>query len=67
MNCIDALDANSTIFVDSDLGHGFKGEDVARKVYERGYRTIYFATGFESNKFQQLDFIKGIVGKAPPF
>ncbi|MCC5792128.1 MAG: HAMP domain-containing histidine kinase [Legionellaceae bacterium] len=67
MNFIDSIDVNSKIYVDSDLGNGLKGEDVARKIYDQGYRNIYLATGFDSVKFGQPYFIKGIVGKAPPF
>ena len=44
-----------------------KGEELAREIYNQGYKNLYIATGFESNKFKELKFLKGVIGKVPPF
>jgi anti-sigma regulatory factor (Ser/Thr protein kinase) len=61
------IDIRSKIYIDSDLGNGLKGEEVAREIYNQGYKNLYIATGFESNKFKELKFLKGVIGKVPPF
>jgi hypothetical protein len=59
------IDFSTPLFVDSNLGNGVKGEDVAKKAFEAGFKTIYLATGYEASQFQPMPWIKGIVGKDP--
>jgi len=55
------------IYVDVSLLNGVRGEDVAKKLSEIGFYNIYLATGYEASSFKSLSFIKGVIGKAPPF
>ncbi|MGK5086849.1 HAMP domain-containing sensor histidine kinase [Bdellovibrionota bacterium FG-2] len=61
-----SLAKGSPVYVDANLGEGIKGEEVARKIYELGFKKVYLATGYEPEKFQGLDFLAGILGKEPP-
>lgn len=67
-NCSDTLPKDSFIYIDSDLGNGVLGEEVAKDIYAQGFIDIFLSTGKEAD---QLDYdksiIKGIGGKEPPF
>lgn len=57
-----------TIFyIDSELNDGFKGAELAKKLYNMGYRNLYLATGFPATYFESMPWIKKIVGKECPF
>jgi signal transduction histidine kinase len=60
------LDFEQKIFIDSNLSHGIKGEDVARKLFAEGFKSLYLATGYAPDQFPAMDFIKAVVGKEPP-
>lgn len=59
------LSAQSAVFIDSNLGNGLRGEDVAKKIYELGFKKIFLCTGYEKNSFPTLPWISDVVGKAP--
>ncbi|MFN3454782.1 MAG: sensor histidine kinase [Pseudobdellovibrio sp.] len=61
-----AINKNSKIYIDSNLGNGVKGEEIAKALYDEGYAQIYLATGYQAESFQHLKFLKGVVGKDPP-
>ncbi len=67
MEKIDQYDKNVSIYIDSGLGNDVKGEDVAKILYEQGIRNIYLATGYEKDSFDEMPWIKDIIGKHPPF
>jgi signal transduction histidine kinase len=54
------------IFIDSNLAHGIKGEDIARQLFAEGFNNLYLATGYSPDQFPEMGFIKGVVGKEPP-
>jgi hypothetical protein len=59
---------DATLYVDSVLEpEDLKGEEVARELFELGYQSIYLATGFSPDRFPPMPWIKGIVGKEPPW
>ena len=64
---IEKYDFNTPLYIDSDLGDGHKGEEIAKKIYEIGFKDIYLATGYEPNAFPIMPWIKGIIGKEPPW
>ncbi|MBF0107040.1 MAG: HAMP domain-containing histidine kinase [Deltaproteobacteria bacterium] len=64
---IDSFNRESVIYIDSDLGNGLRGEVIAKTIYEKGFKTIYLATGANKDSFGPMPWIKGIVGKGPPF
>lgn len=67
MNTIDSYSKNTIFYIDSELDGGYRGEEVTKILYEKGYENIYIATGFEKSDFSNLFYLKGVVGKSPPF
>ena len=63
---IDQFDKSTTFYIDSNLDTE-KGEDVARKLYDLGYHNLYLATGYSPSHFGEMPWIKGILGKDPPW
>lgn len=61
-----AIDKETPIYIDSDLQEDQKGEEVAKCVFEQGYKNIYLSTGYQSKKSVKLPWIKEVVGKEPP-
>ncbi|MBF0442237.1 MAG: hypothetical protein HQK54_10050 [Oligoflexales bacterium] len=55
------------IYIDSVLGNGIKGEDVAKELFDKGYKKIYLATGFSESHFEDIPYILEVRGKNPPF
>ncbi len=55
------------IFIDSNLKNGLKGEDVATKLHNKGFKNLFLATGYEKDRFSHLTFLKGVIGKGPPW
>ncbi len=62
----DALPREARIFIDSDLGEGIKGENIAKELHEKGYSDISMATGHGQEKFSHLSWLK-VCGKEPPW
>ncbi|MGZ3808530.1 MAG: sensor histidine kinase, partial [Bacteriovorax sp.] len=60
------IDKDSLIFIDVNLGQDIKGVDVAKRLYEDGFKKLYLATGFEADHFPRMEFIQSIIGKEPP-
>lgn len=60
------LAKSTTIFIDSSLGKGVKGEDFAKQLYEMGFRELYLSTGYAASQFPPMPWIKGVIGKEPP-
>lgn len=59
------FDKASPLFVDSNLGNGIKGEDVAKRAFDLGFVNVNLATGYDPCEFQPMPWIKRIVGKDP--
>ncbi len=59
----------STFYIDRDFGvlDQTKGEDFAKELYDQGYRNLYLATAYKSEDIGYLYWLKGIVGKEPPW
>jgi signal transduction histidine kinase len=55
------------VYIDSELGDGFKGEDIAKALHEKGFTNIHMATGHAPEQFKHLTFLKGVIGKDPPW
>lgn len=60
------LPTNTPIYIDSELGDGIKGEDIAEDLYARGYTALSMATGHSSENFASLPWLK-VSGKEPPW
>ena len=56
------------IYIDNDLRANISGIELAKQLYEQGFRTIYLATGYDKSYFnEEFSWITGIVGKEIPF
>lgn len=64
---LPAIELTTPIYIDSELGDGLRGEIYAREIFERGFKILYLATGYEASKFGELPWITAIVGKDAPF
>lgn len=65
---IDQFSLNETIFyLDSQLGNNERGEDFARFLHAKGFKSIYMTSGNSADFFQELNFLKGVKDKSPPW
>ena len=63
---VASSDKDVCIYVDVDLGLELTGVDILKKLYNDGYKNLFLTTGYSNCDFD-MDFIKGVVGKEPPF
>ncbi len=63
----DKLEMSSPVYIDANLGAGIRGEVVAEKIFKMGFSNVYLATGYEAANYTQYTFLKGVLGKEPPF
>lgn len=57
----------SEIYIDRDLPNGIKGEEYAKRLFDKGFRNIVLATGHERDFFGELPHVKKIMGKEAPW
>lgn len=57
---------NITVFIDSNLGNGVKGELEAKKLFDFGFGEIYLSTGYSSDSINKPAYIKDILSKKIP-
>jgi signal transduction histidine kinase len=57
---------SNPVYIDSNLGNGIKGEEQAKKIHTRGFRTLYLVTAHLPSQFPPMPWIKGILGKSFP-
>lgn len=62
-----AFPKDTPIYVDSNLADGVKGEDVSWMMGKKGFSNLHLATGYEASQFEEMPWLKGIVGKDPPW
>lgn len=55
------------IYIDSELQSSQRGEDIAKELYELGYRNIYISSGHPAEHFEHVTWVKGVIPKDPPF
>jgi len=60
------LPKDTPIYIDSELGGGVKGEDIAKDLHARGYTSLSMATGHGAENFAALPWLK-VAGKEPPW
>jgi signal transduction histidine kinase len=61
------LDMSLPIYIDSDLRAHIRGEEFARDLYQQGFHEIYLTTGNSLITLNDKPWLRGIVGKEPPF
>ena len=64
---IEAFPKNTPIYIDSELGNGLKGEEMAKTIHEKGFETIYLETGHPPGSFAKIPWIKDVLSKDPPW
>jgi signal transduction histidine kinase len=68
MESIESIPFESTFYIDSNLGENeMAGEDLALKLFEKGYHDLYLSTGYEKECFLQYKYLKGVIDKNPPW
>lgn len=55
------------IYIDADLNTYISGAELARDLYSQGFINLYLSTGYSADSFQEMSWIKAIIGKEPPF
>lgn len=60
------ISKDSRIYIDSELGDGEKGEEVALRLRAAGYKNIRLATGHAPEAFAHLPWLT-VTGKEPPW
>ncbi|MGB0454252.1 MAG: sensor histidine kinase [Bacteriovoracaceae bacterium] len=55
------------IYIDSNLGEDIKGEDLALELHDQGFSEIFLATGYDPSNYEGCHYLKGVIGKTPPF
>lgn len=63
---LGSLPKDAPIYIDSELGGGARGEEIARDLHEKGYSDLTLATGHDAGAFAGLPWLK-VTGKEPPF
>ncbi|MFH1355883.1 MAG: sensor histidine kinase, partial [bacterium] len=63
----DSFNKSTPLYIDSNLGDDVKGEELAKEYFEQGFENIYLATGYDPEEFTHMPWLKGVVGKEPPF
>lgn len=58
---------DTPIYVDSNLADGIKGEDVSWMMGKKGFSNLHLATGYDASQFDEMPWLKSIVGKSPPW
>lgn len=61
------IDHNTPLFIDSILDATIKGEDIAKQVFDQGFKNVYMSSGHDPSYFKDMTFLKGIIGKTPFF
>jgi signal transduction histidine kinase len=59
------LDKENVFYIDVHLSKSENGEQVTKKLFKLGYLNLYLATGYDSDQFPHVTWIKGVVGKNP--
>jgi signal transduction histidine kinase len=55
-------------YIDSYLGENvISGQELAKELFEMGYENLYMSTGYEANNFDNMPWIKGVIGKEAPW
>lgn len=63
---IQALPKDTPIYIDSDLGSGLKGENIAKELHTEGFANLTMATGHGPKEFAHLPWLQ-VTGKEPPW
>ena len=63
---VETLPKDTPLYIDSELGAGIKGEDIALDLRGKGFSDITITTGHSPDRFARLSWLK-VIGKEPPW
>lgn len=66
LSAVEVMPRSTALYMDSDLGNGIKGEEIALELHAKGFFDISMSTGHSPEKFSHLNWLK-IRGKEPPW
>lgn len=66
MEQVKNIEHSTTIYLDNNIGES-SGLKLAEKLHSLGYKNLYMATGNQPEEFANFGFLKGVIGKEPPF
>lgn len=61
------LDKNTIIYMDIHLGEKYTGVELSQWVYKQGFKNIFLITADNLDDYRNLEWVKGVLGKSPPF
>lgn len=64
---ISSFDKESTIYIDSELGQGIKGEEIVEDIAQMGFQHIFLTTGHDKSHFGEIKGLTDILGKGAPW
>ena len=67
LEALAALPREAELYVDAQLAAGVRGEEIAQRAHDLGFRSIFLATGLPPDSFAHLTWLAGVVGKDPPW
>jgi len=67
LDVCDSFDLDSSIYIDSELDDGEKGEESSLELFNLGFKNIILVTGHPKEKFETFAHISQVVGKEPPW
>ena len=59
------IDFATPIYIDANLGNGIRGENVAKDIFNSGFKAVFLCTGYDPEDFPEMPWIKGIFSKDP--
>jgi signal transduction histidine kinase len=58
---------STAIYLDSELGGGERGEDIAKELHRKGFTNLHLTTGHAPESLPTMPWIKQVLGKEPPW
>jgi hypothetical protein len=60
-----SVDRTTPVYIDSNLGVGEKGEEIAKRLHAMGFENLYLTTGDPIEHCEP--WLKGVLDKTPPW
>lgn len=64
---MSVLQKKIPIYIDAHLSNNIRGEVVSQQLANAGFENIYIATGYNKDDLPDMPWVKGVIGKKPPF
>lgn len=64
---ISRVRLDTPIYIDVLLAEGVRGEEVAKRLYEKNYSQLFLTTGLDPETLVRPEFVQKILGKSPPW